>query len=203
MIEAGIFDVGGVLVTDEMAHVRQDIRVTLAVPEAVFARAWAELVPLLGTGRITEAEFWRRFIALTGARGALPAESLFLREYARRAVVQGEVLALAARLRRRGLRTAVLSNTVAAHVEYLARRGLFDGFGVRIFSNEVGLRKPDPCIYRRCLEALGLGDRPEAAFFVDDVEENVAAARAVGIHGIVFTSARQLAADVRRLGVAL
>jgi hypothetical protein len=61
----------------------------------------------------------------------------------------------------------------------------------------------DRHIYRRCLEALGLGDRPEAAFFVDDVEENVAAARAVGIHGIVFTSARQLAADVRRLGVAL
>src|SRR6266545_7269039 len=117
-IEAGVFDVGGVLISNEMAHVRRDILATLELEEEAFAPAWSELSPLLGSGQIEEDEFWRGVVERTAARGALPAESLFLREYVRRYRVHDEVLDLVRRLRELGLVTAVLSNTITAHVTH-------------------------------------------------------------------------------------
>src|SRR5215208_7221034 len=175
-----------------MAHVWRDVLETLQLDEPTFRTAWREMGILLGNGQVEEAEFWRRFLERTGAKGALPEESLFLREYGKRWEVQQPVLDLAARLKELGLKTAVLSNTIATHVGHNRARKLYDSFDVLVFSNEVGISKPDAGIYRRTLELLELSARPEAAFFVDDLEENVVAARGVGMHGILFTAAAQL-----------
>jgi len=200
-IEAGIFDVGGVLISNEMAHVWQDVLETLQLEEPVFRTAWREMGPSLGSGQIEEADFWQRFLERTGAKGALPEESLFLREYVRRWSVHQEVVDLVTRLKELGLMTAVLSNTITAHVTLNREKGLYAPFDVLVFSNEVGLSKPEPAIYRHTLERLGLSDRPHTAFFVDDLEENVSAARGVGMHGILFKEAVQLMDEVRALGV--
>lgn len=200
-IAAGIFDVGGVLISNQMAHVWRDVLETLQIDEAMFRTAWREMGIQLGNGQIEEAKFWRRFVKRTGSKGALPDESLFVREYEKRWSVHQEVLDLVGRLKRRGFKTAVLSNTISAHVTHNREKGLYAPFDVLVFSNEVGMSKPEPNIYRHTLTLLGLPDRPEAAFFVDDLEENVAAARAVGMNGILFTDAAQLLLDVRALGV--
>ena len=47
----------------------------------------------------------------------------------------------------------------------------------------VGERKPDRQIYDRLIAATGID--PRSAVFVDDKAENVAAARALGMHGII------------------
>jgi epoxide hydrolase-like predicted phosphatase len=200
-IEAGIFDVGGVLISNEMAHVWRDVIETLQLDEPAFRTAWREMGPALGRGQIEEAEFWRRFVEQTGAKGTLPEDSLFVREYGRRWSVHQETLDLVARLKELGLKTAVLSNTITAHVTHNTEKGLYASFDVLVFSNEVGLSKPDPAIYRHTLALLGLQDRPGATFFVDDLEENVIAAQALGMHGILFKDANQLLDDVRALGV--
>lgn len=202
-IEAGIFDVGGVLISNQMAHVWRDVRETLQLEETVFRTAWRELGAALGAGQVEEADFWRGFLERTGAKGTLPEESLFVREYGRRWSVHQPVLDLVVRLKELGLKTAVLSNTITAHVTHNRERGLYAPFDVLVFSNEVGMSKPDEAIYRHTLDRLGLAERPEAAFFVDDLEENVAAARALGMRGILFTDPAQLMEEVRALGVAV
>jgi HAD superfamily hydrolase (TIGR01509 family) len=50
----------------------------------------------------------------------------------------------------------------------------------------VGMRKPDPRIYRLALAELG-DVAPERAVFLDDHPGNVAAARRVGMHAILVT----------------
>jgi len=63
----------------------------------------------------------------------------------------------------------------------------------------MGLRKPDPNIYRR---ALGILDKPaERSLFIDDRLENVAAAAAVGMKAIRFTGADALRRDLQTLKV--
>ena len=47
-----------------------------------------------------------------------------------------------------------------------------------------GIRKPNPTIYQRALERLGIED-PARAVFLDDFAENVRTAESVGLHGIV------------------
>ncbi|MGA9588171.1 MAG: HAD family phosphatase, partial [Terracidiphilus sp.] len=51
----------------------------------------------------------------------------------------------------------------------------------------MGLRKPDPSIYRRALGILGVA--AERSLFIDDRLENVAAAASVGMKAIQFTGA--------------
>ena len=59
--------------------------------------------------------------------------------------------------------------------------------------------KPDPEMFTMFLEWYGL-DAGEC-IFIDDTAENVEAAIKLGFTGIVFTSYRQLAADLSRFGV--
>lgn len=58
----------------------------------------------------------------------------------------------------------------------------FDGI---LFSGPVHLAKPDPEIYKLLFERFGLN--PEECFFIDDNVENIRAAKALGMDGIVFT----------------
>ncbi len=53
-----------------------------------------------------------------------------------------------------------------------------------IFSCRVKMAKPEPDIYRCFLETYG--KKPEECLFIDDLEANVRAAEAVGMHGWVF-----------------
>ena len=57
-------------------------------------------------------------------------------------------------------------------------------------SCKTGLRKPEPAAYRQALAALGVP--PGDAIFVDDREDNCAAARAEGIDAIRFEGADAL-----------
>ncbi len=68
-----------------------------------------------------------------------------------------------------------------------------------VVSGEVRMRKPDPAIYRLALERFDLA--PEDALFVDDLSENVAAARDIGIRGHHFQDAKALEAELKTLGL--
>jgi len=63
----------------------------------------------------------------------------------------------------------------------------------------MGIRKPDPQIYRRALGILG--KRAERSLFIDDRLENVAAAASVGMKAIRFTGADALRRDLQALEV--
>src|SRR5262249_3516364 len=83
-----------------------------------------------------------------------------------------------------------LSNMPASTYAYLRRRhAFFDDFKEIVISGAVGLLKPEPEIF---LHALGVfGIEPEDAIFIDDREDNVSAARAVGIHAYQFRPERE------------
>ncbi len=70
-----------------------------------------------------------------------------------------------------------------------------------VVSGEERLVKPDPAIYRLCLERNGLA--PRDCIFIDDSPHNVAAADALGIDGIVFTDPESLRRDLSERGFPL
>lgn len=72
-------------------------------------------------------------------------------------------------------------------------------FEVALSSCYVGLRKPDPAMYRRALDILG--SAPERTLFIDDREENVAGAEAARMRGIQFTGADALRGELKKLEV--
>jgi putative hydrolase of the HAD superfamily len=72
-------------------------------------------------------------------------------------------------------------------------------FKVAFSSCYVGLRKPDPAIYRRALDILG--SDPARTLFIDDRQENVSGAVGAGMKAIRFTGAEALRAELGTLGV--
>jgi putative hydrolase of the HAD superfamily len=77
--------------------------------------------------------------------------------------------------------------------------GLGQYFEVAFSSCYVGLRKPKNAIYRRALDILGTP--PERILFIDDRQENVAAAAAAGIKTIRFDGADTLRQELEYLTV--
>ena len=92
-------------------------------------------------------------------------------------------------------RTGIISNSfVGAREREQERYGFGQLTDVIVYSHEAGISKPDPRIYHLACDRLGI--RPEEMIFLDDVEANVAAARDLGAHGILFTSTAQAIADL-------
>ena len=87
-------------------------------------------------------------------------------------------------LRRRGYRTAIVTNNFKEITALWRARVDIDAlFDTVVDSCEVGLRKPDPGIYHLTLERLG-GIAPGDAVLLDDFESNLAGARAIGMHAV-------------------
>jgi putative hydrolase of the HAD superfamily len=101
-------------------------------------------------------------------------------------------------LRDDGLRLALLTNNVREwEPAWRSLLPIDEVFELVVDSSAVGLRKPDPAIYRLTLERLGLP--AEACAFVDDLEINVDAARALGLHGVVFRDTARAIAELGAL----
>ncbi len=95
-------------------------------------------------------------------------------------------------------KTALLSNSfVGAREREQAARGFEDMADLIIYSHEVGLAKPDPRIYALTCERLGI--RPAEMIFLDDSPGHIAAARAFGIHGVVFHDNAQAIGEIEAL----
>jgi len=138
------------------------------------------------------AEFWSRMIR----RGGRTATAAQLRELGEKDLEawtrpNPAMFAWAGELRRGGWATAILSNMPPGFVPRLEEHfPEVSRFHPAVFSCRVGMVKPEPGIYRHCLGLLGL---PAAeALFLDDMPENVAVARGLGMHALEFRSMEDL-----------
>jgi epoxide hydrolase-like predicted phosphatase len=98
-------------------------------------------------------------------------------------------------LRGAGFSTALLSNSWG-YGDYPRDDfpGLFDAV---VISGEVGMRKPEPGIFRHAAALLGL--EPRECVFIDDIAANIEAAQACGMTGIQHTDPESTAAALESL----
>ena len=75
----------------------------------------------------------------------------------------------------------------------------FDRFERIFLSGELRLVKPEPAIYQHLLTKIGRA--PHECFFIDDNEENAAAAEKLGLHAHRFRSPGDLRHELRRHGL--
>jgi len=103
-----------------------------------------------------------------------------------------------AKVKAAGIKTLLLSNTDPERFGFVRRRFpeilFFDDY---VLSYEMKLLKPDRAIYHAA--AAKAGRRPDECVFIDDMEENVAGARAAGLAGILYKPETDLEAELKRL----
>jgi glucose-1-phosphatase len=96
----------------------------------------------------------------------------------------------------------LVSNTNEAHFEFIRDRyPVLDYFDQYVLSYEVGSMKPDRKIFELAIRVSGF--RPNALFFTDDREENILAARDLGINAHQFRTERTLVAALQAADVEI
>ena len=98
-------------------------------------------------------------------------------------------------------RVAFLSNSNEIHAEVIPTQfaALFEKDDVFVFSYRLKCAKPDPEIFRRSLETIGAAAYDTV--FIDDLLENVLAARGLGMRAFQFIDARSLTKQLEAEGL--
>ena len=198
-IEAIIFDFGRVISAQKPMSLFRGYEEELGIqpgtinPIMFGSQAWQDTL----VGRKTLAEFWHAIGPQLNLHTAEAIDRFSQRYHADEAVNAG-VLEQIRRLRNRGrYKLAVLSNAPPNLSQWLAEWEIRDLFDVVFCSGDEGVTKPNPAAFQITLERLGVA--PERAVFIDDTLGHVEAARSLGIHGLLFTTAEALADQLHDL----
>jgi epoxide hydrolase-like predicted phosphatase len=188
MIKAIIFDVGGVLVHNPWPAMRDHYTSHLNVDQERFQNAYDEIVEEWQKGSMPEKEFWEKMCKRLEI--AMPeSEDVWKKGFLHAYKENDQVFELIRTLKLQGFQIGLLSNTETSVMEFLIEKK-YEHFDVFVFSCDVGMVKPYTDIYLHTVEKMGI--KPSEAIFVDDKQENVDGAKAIGMKGITFMNAKQL-----------
>jgi putative hydrolase of the HAD superfamily len=182
-IRAVLFDFGGVLAEEgfseglEAFAREQHLAVADMTQEGMRAAYDSGFV----IGRGTEADFWALLRKRTGLRGDDASLTTRILDGFR---VRPWLLRLVERLRSLGYVTGILSDQTDWLERLDAGQHFFRCFDRIYNSYHLGKGKRDPSLFDDVAADLGLS--PSQVLFIDDNRDNVARARAAGMHAIHF-----------------
>jgi putative hydrolase of the HAD superfamily len=204
-IRAVISDFGGVLTTP-LLNSFVAFQDETGISGDVLGRAMQRIAerdgahPLfeLEKGNLTEPAFLSQLSeALEPELGHRPEMHRFKEIYFDALQPNEPMIDLMRELGARGYRMALLTNNVREWEPYWrSMLPVDDIFEVVVDSGFVGMRKPEPEIYELTLDRLGDGIGAANCLFVDDVEVNIQAARALGMAAVQFRESEQAIGEI-------
>lgn len=197
------FDLGNVLLNFDRQRAWRQMGEVLRLSPALVSElvVAAQLERRYESGELDDAAVHEIICAEARSRGAgNPNPELARLRTAGSAMftLNDPVWAIVARLSDAGHPLGILSNTCSAHWEYCRTEfpQLQAYFSVYALSYRIGAMKPDPRCYAAAAKLAGR--KPKQIFFVDDRQENVAAAATAGFDAVLFDKPEQLVADLQQ-----
>ena len=203
-IHAVLFDYGQVLSDPPDPAAWARIRVITGLDEVRLHEAYWKFRHDYDRDALTGPTYWRAVAdhaGITLDAGQLAA--LLAADVDLWASLNPPMVEWAGRLQRAGIRTGILSNIGDCMAQgIVARFPWLAGFDQCIWSYALHMAKPEPAIYLKTAEALNTA--PADILFLDDREENVAAADALGFQTILYKYANHAAfeREMRQRGFA-
>jgi epoxide hydrolase-like predicted phosphatase len=200
-LEAVLFDFGGVFTISPFTTVQEggaehgiDIDVALELCFGPYHEDTDHPWHRLERGEMTLPDCRAALAELAAARGLDVDPLSFLIRQQGDDTQRAEVIERARAVRAAGIRTAVVTNNVAEYGDIWRQMvPVEELFEVVIDSCKAGVRKPDSRMFQLALDALDV--TADRAVLLDDHPANIAAAEAMGIHGILVGTDRLAAFD--------
>jgi glucose-1-phosphatase len=189
-IRGVVWDMGGVILRTEFDQPRHELARRLGYSRAGLEAVVfnSETARLATVGKMTQTEHWTHTMKTLGLQPEQREE--FEQAFWGGDRVDMDLIAYIRDLRPK-YRVGLLSNAWGGMRQTLeAQYGIMDVFDSVTISAEVGCMKPEPEIYDICLHQLGA--TAGQTVFIDDMAENVTAARAAGWHAIQFKGREDL-----------
>ncbi len=193
VIKALFFDLGGVLFqrVDRGRRKFWEQRLGISANQ-IAAEVWISPIGRLALiGQATHEQVWTEI----GRKFSLTPEELSQLEsdFQAEAFIDEGLLDFIRSLRPQ-YRLGVISDAflnARSRVEAVITTDCFDAM---VFSAEEGVTKPDPIIFERALQRLGV--MADQAIFVDDIPHNVDGAQKIGMHAIQFHDSSQVQSEI-------
>jgi putative hydrolase of the HAD superfamily len=191
-----MFDYGGVVSHPPNEQDLELMGRAAGVPVPDLIDVYWQWRPAYDLAELDAPGYWRQIGRSLGRRDFSDAEISELIRLDREAWLrlQAGTVALIEDLAAAGQPLALLSNAPDDLAQAISSLPIVAHFGQLIFSCQLKLAKPDPECYTRALEILGASAAD--VIFIDDRMENVAAAAALGLRSVHFTSADGIRAAV-------
>lgn len=194
-----IFDCGRVITFDQKKELADRMAVIIGAPPEAFPLAYAADRAEYDRGTMSAGDYWGKVSARFGRTiGQSDLARLVQLDMDSWFTINPEIVAIIRALKEKGYRLLILSNmNVEGRERMLGAARILDGedwldlFDGVLLSCDLGLLKPEPGIYRACIEKAEAA--PEECLFIDDILANVEAARACGMRAIHFTETKLLA----------
>jgi putative hydrolase of the HAD superfamily len=200
-IELIFFDIGGVLGTNGWDHEQRAAAIAqFGLDKTEFEYRHRELIQPWEEGRITIDEYLDLTVFYTRRSFSRQTFSEFM--FAQSHPFP-EMIALARKLHHNGQYRLMTLNNESRELNHhrIHHFGLTEIFGTFLTSCYLSARKPMRAYYDR---ALGIAQAAaDRAVFIDDREQNITPARALGLHTILHTSVANTTRCLSELGVTI
>jgi putative hydrolase of the HAD superfamily len=199
-LRAVIFDYGMVLSNPADPGAHHELVRIFGAPAEDFEREYWAFRHAYDSGEFDGAGYWTRCAQAAGVTlkdeqiRQLIANDIRMWSSLNRTMVDWAVT-----IGRSGFKTGILSNIPFEIADVFKEIDWVKGFTHNTWSCYLRKAKPDLAIYHHVIDALSV--RPEEALFLDDRQENVLSAEAVGLQGIIFRSVGQLQQELEARGL--
>lgn len=208
-IKAVIFDVGGVLAlgkySPESRHYQsRGIHGFIAQKLKISIDQWFDTIDSTYAdgieGKISESKFVS-IIAKNNKVTSKKISKLYIKAYKKLFKINKGLYKFAFRLKKKCYKIAILSDQHYLSEKVLMPERFVKKFDVSIVSCDVGMRKPNPEIYKLTLKKLNIP--AQNTVFVDNQDWNLKPAKKLKINTILFKNNKQAIRDLEKLGVKI
>lgn len=188
-IQAVIFDMYETLVTQFCsplyygAQIAQD----LGLHPETFLPGWRSIEEDRATGKKTFEEVIKQLLR----EHSIYTQELYQTVVDKRIAIQADcfshlhpqILPMLSQLKEKGIKIGLITNCFSEEAKLIRASELFSYFDVPCLSYEAGIRKPDPAIYRRCMEELGI-PAENCLYVGDGGSQELETARTLGMQAV-------------------
>lgn len=220
-IKAIVFDVGGVLalpsypvkliqdthlagVPEKCGHRNIGVHEYIANKFRIFLDQWFDAIDAIYAksieGHASEEEAILVISKNLGVK-LRKIKRIIINAYRKNFYQNKELYKFAFKLRKKGYKIAILSDQWPLSKRALIKKRYMNKFDVVVFSCDVGVRKPNPKIYKIVLKKLNLPAKN--CLFIDNQEWNITPAKKLGFKTILFKDNKHLFKQLFKYRVAV
>ena len=191
MIKLFIFDIGDVLLLGSRSL--RDMANELGINEEEFVSDYRRWNAALMDGYVSTSDYYKH---LENKFCVRITSDLFVENY--NPVVNKQLLDYIKELRAKGLKAVLGSNTFTCYDKWILKNipEFYDLFDNKYLSCDIKRSKPEKSFFSYILNNENV--KPEETVFIDDREENITAAKSIGINAFRYESVEELKNDIDR-----
>ena len=201
-IKAIIFDVGGVLALGELEKGKTSVHKSIAKKLNFTIDGYLDAIDTAYANSVEGRASKQKTMEIMAKNLKTPQKKLkkiLIKVYKKNFKQNKQLFKKAFELKKQGYKIAVLSDQWHLSKEALMPDKLYKRFDKVVVSCDVGVRKPNPKIYKLILKKLKLPAKQ--TLFIDNQEWNIKPAKKLGMKTILYKNNKQLFKELDRLKI--